>query len=254
MIRKILLITLVIFQMLATKTLANSIDGFAKSESLIAAGNYYEALIVLEPLIISNEKNIEQEQALWKANELCQFLINSYKLVEEFEKKYSTNSSEEEALKWNKIIKLNALGANIGWERIGGAYFYRYGFLKRLIKLYPESSLKLSAEYYLIEKGRNSRKAVEEYLCKLYEYIGKYQNQNIVELYKAYLDIAHINDNLWELLTYPDDYGKKFLSGDSKLDYNRVQKYKKEALFYYEKIVISGLFENDKIKKSVASK
>ena len=97
----------------------------------------------------------------------------------------------------------------------------------------------------------NSRRAVEEYLCKLYEYIGKYQNQNIVELYKAYLDIAHINDNLWELLAYPDDYGKKFLSGDSKLDYRRVQKYKKEALFYYEKIVISGLFENDKIKKRI---
>ena len=92
-----------------------------------------------------------------------------------------------------------------------------------------------------IEKRYNELEPVESWLNELHAYVKKYAHSGIQELYAAYLDIAHINDGFWAVLTYPDGtYSKPFESGDPTLDKERAAKYKAEALKYYAKVIISG--------------
>ena len=144
-------------------------------------------------------------------------------------------------MQYEKIVTLNKLGADIGFNHLGSIYDYNYGFLKQLVDRYPDSKLCPSSEYYLIQKGYNEPENVEKWLKDLYSYVNKYSDSGIGELYMAYYDIAHINDDLWWLLTYPDGvYSEPFKSSDSTVDKEKASKYKAEALKYYAKVIVSG--------------
>jgi len=218
----------------------------AKSESLANQGDFYGALIALETLLVSDQKSDFQEKALWQTNAFCETLISDSILLEEFERSFFSSvtddkmPSDEDYTNWEKITNLNRLGADIGFDHLAHLYSYGYGFLKRLVDLYPESKFRPSAEYYLIDEGYNSFEAVEKWLSDLYSYINKYEGSTIKELDIACLDIALICHNLWQLLTYPDEYTELFSSGDTAADSDRATKYKSAALKYYSKVIISG--------------
>ena len=109
------------------------------------------------------------------------------------------------------------------------------------MELYPDSRWRPAAEYYLIKKGYNKPERVEKWLNELYSYVDENARSGLGELYSAYLDIAHLNDSLWQLLTYPDEvYSVPFSSGDPELDKEKAAQYKVEALKYYAKAIIGG--------------
>ena len=215
-----------------------------KSEALMTEGKFYEALAASEPLLTTDQRSESQEQALWQANALCETLVKDRILVNEFERERENLERREwrdYVLKWEKVALLNQWGAEIGYNEIGASYHYHYGFLKQLVERYPNSNRRPSAEYYFIEKRYNELEPVESWLNVLHAYVKKYAHSGIQELYAAYLDIAHINDGFWAVLTYPDGtYSKPFESGDPTLDKERAAKYKAEALKYYAKVIISG--------------
>ncbi len=215
------------------------------AEALMTDGKFYEALFALEPLLTTEDKSADQEAALWLANALCKTWVNSG----DFDKKWKEDlQAKKEAglpysdwfMDWDKVTTLNAWGARIEYMHFAAAAGYQYGFLKRLVTLYPESSWRPAAEYYLIEDGTNERESVEKSLNAHYDYIKKYAKSGLTEVYMAYLRIAHVNDNLWQALKSPEGrYNDWFTSGDPETDKADAAKHKAEALKYYAKFIVS---------------
>jgi len=215
-------------------------DLLARSESLMSEGEFLQALLTLEPLLATAEKSSSQEEAFWRANALCDALVNDYILLRRFVGERGQAQTETRYLEWEKVVKLNELGAEISFNHLATNYHYGYGFLKRLIKSYPNTKRRPSADYYLIERRYNSGEAVEKWLGDLRAYVGKNADTGVIELYMAYLDIAHINDNLWQLLTHPNEYSQYFTGPDRRLDEEKAAHCKKEALEYYAKVIVGG--------------
>ena len=208
-----------------------------KAEALTTELKFYEALVALEPLLMSDEKSEAQEEALWIANMLCE------KLAKIFMEEYLKVSSD---IKTEELKVLNQLGADINWNYFVG-YVYSYGFLKRLLELYPDSSWAPSAEYYLIKKGYPvGALDHDETLEALHTYVTKYAKSGLAEVYMAYLDIANINHGIWAVLTYPDEPGPEgnmgddFASGDPENDQKRAATCRTEALKCYAKFIANG--------------
>ena len=212
-----------------------------KSEALMTDGKFYEALFALEPLLTAAEKSADQEEALWLANALCKTWVHSNDFYERWKKdKQAKNESDWFIMEWSQVITLNQWGARIEYAHFAAAAGYQYGFLKRLVTLYPESSWRPAAEYYLIEDGNNEREPVEKSLNAHYDYIKKYAKSGLTEVYMAYLHIAHVNDNLWQALKSPEsNYNDRFTSGDPETDKADAAKHKAEALKYYAKFIVS---------------
>ena len=203
----------VIFFCFAPLTLAfgNNEGPLDKAESLITELKFYDALIALEPLLTADQKSEDQEEALWLANTLCNQLRKS--LSDEFReieldslwRKFREDQRSGAALKWEKAAVLNRLGADIVYDEIGAGYWYHYGFLKRLITLYPDSSWRPAAEYYLIQEDYPTPQDIDKTLYALHNYVEKYAKSGLAEVYMAYLDIAHLNHGLWAVLAHPDN-------------------------------------------------
>ena len=219
-----------------------------KAETLMTDGKFYEALFALEPLLTTDEKSVDQEEALWLANALCKTWVYS----DDFEKKWKEDiQAKKEAglpysnwfMEWNKVTTLNQWGARIEYNHFDASADYQYGFLNRLMMLYPNSSWRPAAEYYLIERGYNDREPVERSLDAHYAYIKKYAKSGLTEVYIAYLRIAHIHDNLWQILKTPrgtpNDLSIGFISGDPEKDNEDAMNHKAEALKYYAKFIVS---------------
>ena len=122
-----------------------------KAEALMTDGKFYEALFALEPLLTTDEKSEDQEAALWLANALCKTWVHSNDFYERWKKDRQTKNESEWFMEWSQVITLNQWGARIIYEHFNARADYAYGFLKRLVILYPESSWRPAAEYYLIE-------------------------------------------------------------------------------------------------------
>ncbi len=230
----------VIFFCFATLTLAfgNNESSLDKAEALITELKFYDALVALEPLLTADQKSEDQEEALWLANTLSSQLMRV--LTDEFHEEHRDLPGDY-WVKWEKAAALNRLGANITYNEIGASYWYHYGFLRRLVALYPDSSWRPAAEYYLIARGYNDREAVEESLNARYAYVEKYAKSGLAEVHMAYLDIAHLNHGLWAVLAHPDDPYSRHVeinSDDPEKDKQRAVKYKAEALKYYAKFIV----------------
>lgn len=216
-----------------------------KAETLMTDGKFYEALFALEPLITADEKSVDQEKTLWLANALCKTWVYSDDFYKRFERdKQAKNKPEfkhsDGFLWWDEVIILNQWGAKIAYNHLGSAPDYQYGFLKRLVMLYPNSSWRSAAEYYLIEDGYNERESVKKSLNAHYAYVKKYEKSGLIEVYMAYLYIAHVNDNLWQALKSPDgQFNDWFTGGDRETDKADAAKHKAEALKYYAKFIVS---------------
>ena len=196
---------------------------FVAAEILIRTEKHYEAILALQPLLMSNTKSKEQEEALWLA----------HTLLIKWEKEIIENELWEKDTD-QKIGILNQLGAD--FDNIEINFGYRYGFLQRLIDAYPNTLKKPIAEYALIQSGypvpqdifdevgnlSEKSEPAEGTLSALHAYIEKYEKTGRAEVYRAYLDIAHIHHGLWAAITFFDDpyvamFGR-FGSGDPEKD------------------------------------
>ena len=217
-----------------------------KAETLMTDGKFYEALFALEPLLMADEKSVDQEEALWLANALCRTWVHSNDFYERWEREKRAKNKprfkhSDGFMWWDKVITLNQWGARVIYEHFNARAEYAYGFLKRLVALYPESSWRPAAEYYLIEHGYNEREPVEKSLNAHYDYIKKYAKSGLTEVYMAYLYIAHVNDNLWQALKSlgESEHYIGFTSGNMQKDKADAERYKAEALKYYAKFIMS---------------
>ena len=224
-----------------TLTFGETENPLEKAETLMADGKFYEALFALEPLLTTDEKSVDQEEALWLANALCKTWVSTDDFYKRWEKENQANNKPEDGfMQWNKVTTLNQWGARIVYEHFNARAEYAYGFLERLVTLYPDSSWRPAAEYYLIEDGYNEREFVEKSLNAYYAYIKKYAKSGLTEVYMAYLHIAHVNDNLWQALKSPESsYNHWFTSGHPETDKADAAKHKAEALKYYAKFIVS---------------
>ena len=207
------------------------------AEKLVGTENYYEAILALKPLLMSDTESKEQEDALWLA----------HTLLIKWEKEIIENGLWGEDTD-HKIGILNQLGAD--FDNIEINFGYRYGFLQRLIDAYPNTLKQPFAEYALIQSGYPVPRDIDETLSALHAYIEKYEETGRAEVYKAYLDIAHIHHGLWAAITFSDHpavlmYGD-FGSGDPEKDKKTADSYKEIALNYYAKFYINphGLTDN----------
>lgn len=215
-----------------------------KAETLMTDGKFYEALFALEPLLTTDKKSVNQEEALWLANGLCKTWVHS----DDFYKRWKADKQRNKEpelwfMEWDKVTILNEWGARIVYNHFDASADYQYGFLNCLVMLYPNSSWRPAAEYYLIERGYNEREPVEKSLNAHYAYIKTYAKSSLAEVYMAYLRIAHIHDNLWQILKTPNgtpnDLSIGFISGDPEKDNEDAMKHKAEALKYYAKFIAS---------------
>ena len=215
-----------------------------KAEALMTDGKFYDALFALEPLLTTDEKSVDQEEALWLANALCKTWVHS----DDFYKKWEADKEKKKEpelwfMEWDKVITLNEWGARIEYNHFDASADYQYGFLNRLVMRYPNSSWRPAAEYYLIARGYNDREPVEKSLNAHYDYIKKYAKSGLTEVYMAYLRIAHVHDNLWQFLKTPSgtphDLSIGFISNDPEKDNEDAMKHKAKALKYYAKFIVS---------------
>ena len=221
-----------------------------KSEALITELKFYDALIALEPLLTDDKKSEEQEKAFWVANILCERLqeILSDEYLEYYQERKGKGFIKGDLSKeWGKVDILNRLGAGFEWSEPGGVFMYRYAFLKRLVKLYPNTSWRPPAEYYLILEGYDisqSPLSIDETLKALDAYVKKYEKSGLAEIYLAYLDLAHINHGRWAFLMHPNVEGPcgPVVSPIkvSEKDKEDAAVLKAEALKYYGKIIVGS--------------
>lgn len=211
----------------AETTVVSPID---TAEKLIMSEKYYDAILALKPLLISDTKSEDQEEAFWLAHTVT---INWQRWIFE-------NGLWGELLN-KKIETLNQLGANFNNTEINIGY--RYGFLQRLIDTYPNSHKFPIAEYALIQSGYPVPLDIDKTLAALHAYIEKYENTGRSEVYRAYLDIAHIHHGLWSAITFSDnpdvrmyaEMGSGVLEKDKKL----AESHREIALKYYAKYYIN---------------
>ena len=225
-----------------TIAFGNTESPLEEAEALITELKFYDALVALKPLLTTDQKSEDQEEALWLANTLCNQLMRI--LIDEFREEHENPSNfglpSDQGVKWEKAAALNRLEANITYDEIGGIYRYHYGFLKRLVALYPNSSWRPATEYYLIQEGYPTPRDIDKTLDALHDYVEKYAKSGLAEVYRAYLDIAHLNHGLWVVLAHPDSpYSRHFeISSDNpEKDKQRAVKCKTEALKYYAKFI-----------------
>ncbi len=214
---------------------------FVAAKKLIITENYYEAILVLQPLLMSETKSTEQEEALWLAHTL---LVN-------LERNGVWGKDIDQ-----KIKILNKLGAQFVNGEIH--FGYRYGFLHRLIETYPDTSKQPIIEYALIQSGypvpqdmfdevghflTEKSEPAKGTLSALHAYIKKYEKTGRAEVYRAYLDIAHIHHGLWAAITFSDHpyvgMFAKFGTGDPKKDKKLADSHREIALEYYAKFYIN---------------
>ena len=225
---------------------AETEDTLEKAEALITELKFYEAMVALEPLLTNDEKSEAQEEALWLANILCAKLIEV--LDDELvEVNRHRNPGFIRYVELEKKTFLNQLGANIAYSEPGGTFVYHYGFLKRLLELYPNSSWHPVAEYYLIGEGRSVAALDHDIALKaLYTYVKKHAKSGLAEVYMAYLDIAAINHGIWAVLAHPEDDPTglgvidRYTNGDPEKDNERASICKAEALKYYAKFIVNS--------------
>lgn len=227
----------------------------AKAEKLILSEKYYEAVLALEPLLTSEEKSEAQEQALWLAHQLGE------KVAEKIENEYFAMPilpEELESKRWDKVAfraafksvkQFNKLGAGIGYSEPGDSFYYDDGFLQRLIDRYPESPKRGVAEYHLIFDGLNipRQENLSLTLSALQAYIETYEKTGRIEVYKAYLDLAHIYHGLWAVQTFDNPGCAMAAWLDPEDDPKSAEAHKAEAEKYYLKYHINphGLPEDE---------
>ena len=215
-----------------------------EAEKLIAEGNYYAALLALKPLLISEEKSEAQEDALWLAHQLGEKVAE--KIREESGWMGPPQRTQEELSE--KIRTLNKLGAGFSNSPFDALYYYYdAGFLQQLIDHYPKTPKRAVAEYHLIFRRGAFRGSLSSTLKALHAYIQKYEKTGQVQVYKAYLDIAHIHHGLWAVEMFDDwDEGMP-LSLDPEDDTKSAEAHKAEAEKYYLKYYLNphGLLEDE---------
>lgn len=213
---------------------------FSAAEKLIITENYSEAILVLQPLLMSDTKSKEQEEAFWLA----------HTLLVKLQRNGVWGKDRDQ-----KIKILNKLGAQFDNGEI--SFGYRYGFLHRLIDTYPDTPKLPIIEYALIQSGNpvppdmfdevghlpRKNEPAKGTLSALHAYIKKYEKTGRAEVYRAYLDIAHIHHGLWAAITFPDhpyvDMFEKFGTGDPEKDKKLADSHRDIALEYYAKFYIN---------------
>ncbi len=245
------LILLLICVTFTLKQLQSDVDvqtPIKKSHELIEAGKYYDALLALKPLLTSDQKSEAQEDALWLAHQLgdkVTGMIDSelqanYHRMAKAGKTDLARQAEKKTFK-AKVKPLNELGARIYDYAEMQDRHYDKGFLQRLIDEYPKTLKRPFAEYELIFTGEGIPRSgfAEDTLKTLYDYISKYEKTGRVEVYRAYLDLAHLHHGLWAVLTYPDEPGPSggmgagYTSDDPEEDKKRAAEHRSEAIKYY---------------------
>lgn len=226
-----------------------------KAEVLIAESKFYEAMMALAPLLMTEQKSKDQEEALWHANMLCEELVTT--LTTDYHKARNKIPSNSGPMKREKVETLNLLGAGIYYdsgELCSDSYLYSYGFLKRFIENYPNSPRKPAAEYYLMRSeyfwwgGDTLTGSEDEALKALHAYVKKYAKNGLAEVYMAYLDIAHINHGRWAILTYPEEFFGPMDGLPSGEGLTRAEVCKANALKYYAKFIANKYYPD--LKKS----
>lgn len=245
-----LLVVFILFLITLSYSVSDTDNPLEKCEDLITELKFYDALVALEPLLTDNKKSDDQEKAFWIANILCNKLtgILSDEYLEYYQGRKSKIHIRGDLIKeWGKLNILDRLGSGIGWSPPGGVFVHHYAFLKRLVELYPNTSWRPAAEYYLILEGKNypqSTLSIDKTLNTLYLYIKKYENRGLSEIYLAYRDIAHINHGRWALLMHPNVEGPcgpvVFPQDVTEEDKKQAAIFKAEALKYYAKIIVGS--------------
>ena len=94
-----------------------------KSEALITGLKFYDALVALEPLLMTDRKSDEQEKALWLANMLSEKLSDILD-----EEKWEAQKQKDPDLRkvaytkvMNKIKTINEYGARFTYFEMGAA-------------------------------------------------------------------------------------------------------------------------------------
>lgn len=245
-----LLVVITLFLITLSYSVSDTDNPLEKCENLITELKFYDALVALEPLLTDNKKSDDQEKAFWIANILCKRLsgILSDEYLEYYHERESKIHIRGDLIKeWGKLDILDRLGSGIGWSPPGGVFVYHYAFLKRLVELYPNTSWRPAAEYYLILEGKDYPQGslcIEKTLNSLYLYIKKYESSGLSEIYLAYRDIAHINHGCWALLMHPNVAGPcgpvVFPQEVTEEDKKHAAIFKAEALKYYSKIIVGS--------------
>ena len=171
----------------------------AEAEKLLLSEKYYEAILALEPLLISDKKSEAQEQALWLAHQLAK------KCVPVMQKEYGYSETLFEVKTSEKTRLLDQMVGGNFWDFAIYYYDYGYGFLQRLIDEYPNTPKRPIAEYYLIRKGAVVLGADAETIQAYHAYIQTYEKTGRAEVYMVYRDLAHIHHGIWAALTFPEE-------------------------------------------------
>ena len=165
-----LLVVFTLFLIALSYSVSDTDNPLEKCEHLITELKFYDALVVLEPLLTDNKKSDDQEKAFWIANMLCERLED----ILDREKMRAENPDRSE-IDYERVINkfktLNQYGARFTYFEMAGGYLYHYGFLKRLVDLYPNSEWRPAAEYYLIQEGLPIPQDPGRNLKLLYDYI-----------------------------------------------------------------------------------
>lgn len=188
-----------------------------KAKELLNKAQYKEALTILSPCL--NENLNIPNQIL----EECLYLgENASAEMEDAMWRDGVGDSERD-----KIFK--SYGIKPEYDHHNGP-IYNHAFFNRLKVTFPTSKYKDEYTYILI---KNENWKIWE--KQLISYLKEFPEGNYA--IKAKLDLAHLYDNLWDVLSEDNLYREYFSSGNLEEDLKRAEDYRSKAINLYEAVL-----------------
>jgi hypothetical protein len=225
-------------------------DPLSDAHALVYEDRFIDAYLALDPLLLSDQRSDEQEEALWLAERLCAAIAAQVRLPTRYEAEHGPPREGHQARRrWQKALidselvgQLNALGAAFQWDELAGGFRYGHAFARQLLAKYPKAKRRQAAEYYAIRPGYNRRERVDVWMAELADYVARYGDSGTLEITLARRSLAGIYGNLWQLLTHERAINEAapFVTDDAEADARRAEKYRQLALRLHADYLLSS--------------
>lgn len=236
--------------------LSSSVQGAESEPDLVMARELFAQKMHLKAVKIVAPCLKAKTHNHFSSLEDCLFLGEKITVVaikpfgEQYEKETNFGRSGLKFTEWSGAAPYIKMGLNIKLGHYGGV-IYDHEFLHKLKILFPISKYRQDYEYQLITRGANSIKSVKQWISELEKYSQEFPEGRY--FLHATADLAHIYDNLWDILKPGSKVGyyKLFSSGNRTTDTKLSEDYRKKALSLYEEILKLGARNNPEEKKII---
>lgn len=244
---------LALFCLLSTASISmsavESID-ISKTKTLASKQEYAQSLQILSPCLSATLATAfsNLEECLYEGEHIVNLLIPH--LQKEILAYYAQHQGKVfDFSTWPQVVAYKKLGLHFKFGHYGSV-LYAHEFFQKLKLLFPTSKYRAEYEYRLIVPNIQGVIGWQEWEALLQQYLKSFPKGKYATLSR--LDLAHIYDNLWDLIRSDNrvGYHQYFTTGDVGKDKTISEQYRIKSIKLYQ----TALKRSSHLEKSVLKK